>query len=202
MRPSELFTKITKQTGLFNIQAIDNISSIMQRGLLSNVGASEIKHTSIAMQEVQDRRDAVIIPNGMPLHKYANVYFDPKNPMLYKRKGENENICILKIDRSILDIEGAIVSDRNASSTYASFYSPEDGLNEIDFKLVFSANWLDEDQYAYFRKKSIKCAEVLIPFCIPYDYVVSAAVYSERAKEKLMKTGFDRTIYVDPRFFF
>ena len=31
-------------------------------------------NTSIAMQEIQDRRDAVIIPNGMPLHKYANVY--------------------------------------------------------------------------------------------------------------------------------
>lgn len=202
MRSSELFTKITNQTGLFNIQAIDNIPSIMQRGLLSNVGASTIEHTSIAMQEIQDRRDAVIIPNGMPLHKYANVYFDPKNPMLYKRKGENENICILKFDRSILDIEGAIVSDRNASSAYASFYSPKDGLNEIDFRLVFSTNWLDEDQYEYFRKKSIKCAEVLIPFCIPYDYVVSAAVYSETAKEKLTKAGFDRTIYVDPKFFF
>lgn len=94
------------------------------------------------------------------------------------------------------------MSDRNASSTYASFYSPEDGLNEIDFRLVFSTNWLDEDQYEYFRKKSIKCAEVLIPFCIPYDFVVSAAVYSENAKDKLMKAGFDRTIYVDPRFFF
>ena len=82
MRSSELFTKITSQTGLFNIQAIDNIPSIMLRGLLSNEGASTIEHTSIAMQEIQDRRDAVIIPNGMPLHKYANVYFDPKNPMI------------------------------------------------------------------------------------------------------------------------
>lgn len=137
MRPSELFTKITTQTGLFNIQAIDNISSIMQRGLLSNERASTIKHTSIAMQEVQERRDAVIIPNGMALHKYANVYFDPKNPMLYKRRNENESICILKFDRSILDFEGVVVSDRNASSTYAGFYPPEAGLNEIDFNLVF-----------------------------------------------------------------
>ena len=70
MRPSELFTQITTQTGLFNIQAIDNISSIMQRGLLSNERASTIKHTSIAMQEVQERRDAVIIPNGMALHVF------------------------------------------------------------------------------------------------------------------------------------
>ena len=52
MRSSELFTKITSQTGLFNIQAIDNIPSIMLRGLLSNEGASTIEHTSIAMQEI------------------------------------------------------------------------------------------------------------------------------------------------------
>ena len=202
MNPSELFTKMTKQTGLFNIQAIANIPSIMQRGLLSNEKASIIKHTSIAMEEIQERRDAVIIPNGMALHKYANVYFDPKNPMLYKRKDENENICILKFDRSILDLKGVVVSDCNASSRYASFYSPEVGLKEIDFKLVFATDWRDGNKYEYYRKKSIKCAEVLVPFCISFDFVVCAAVYNEIAKKKLVETGFSRTIYIEPQFFF
>lgn len=36
MRGSEIFVERTKQTGLYNIQAIDNIPSIMRRGLLSN----------------------------------------------------------------------------------------------------------------------------------------------------------------------
>ena len=202
MNPSELFTKITKQTGLFNIQAIANNPSIMQRGLLSNEKASIIKHTSIAMEEIQEQRDAVIIPNGMALHKYANVYFDPKNPMLYKRKDENENICILKFDRSILDLKGVVVSDCNASSRYASFYSPEVGLKEIDFKLVFATDWRDDNKYEYYRKKSKKCAEVLVPFCISFDFVVCAAVYNEIAKKKLVETGFDRTIYIEPQFFF
>lgn len=52
MRPSERFTEITGQTGLYNIQAIDNVPSIMQRGLLSNERASRISHVSIAMNEV------------------------------------------------------------------------------------------------------------------------------------------------------
>lgn len=202
MKPSELFTEITHQTGLYNIQAIDNIPSIMQRGLLSNEKASRIKHKSIAMQEIQERREAVMIPNGMPLHRYANLYFDPKNPMLYKRKNENDSICILKFDRSILDFEGVIVSDRNASSGYASFYPPEIGLSEIDFRLVFASDWTDDDLYAYYRKKSIKCAEVLVPYLIPYDYVVCAAVCSEDAQIKLEDSGFDRRIYVEPDFFF
>lgn len=202
MKPSELYTEITNQTGLFNIQVIDNIPSIMRRGLLSNEKAANIKHTSIAMQEVQNRRDAVIIPNGMALHMYANVYFDPKNPMLYKRKDENENICILKFDRSILDFDGVVVSDRNASSSYASFYPPETGLKEIDFELVFASDWRDDNQYEYYKKKSIKCAEVLIPYTVPFDFVVSAAVYNENAKRKLEATGFNRNIYVEPKLFF
>ena len=108
MRPSEMFTKKTTQTGLYNIQAIDNIPSIMQRGLLSNEKSKQIKHTSIAMEEVQQRRDIVYVPNGLGLHQYANVYFDPRNPMLSARRAENENICILKFDCCILDFDGVI----------------------------------------------------------------------------------------------
>lgn len=121
MSPSELFISKTKQTGLYNIQAIDNIPSIMQRGLLSNERSRKIKHTSIAMEEVQQRRDIIYVPNGLGLHQYANVYFDPRNPMLFARRDENENICILKFDSCILDFEGVVVSDRNASSDYAGF---------------------------------------------------------------------------------
>jgi hypothetical protein len=202
MKPSELFTDITQQTGLYNIQAIDNIPSIMQRGLLSNERAAKIKHKSIAMQEVQQRRDTVNIPNGMPLHQYANVYFDPRNPMLYLRKNKNSNICILKFDRSILDFEGAVVSDRNASSNYASFYPPEIGLKEINFDLVYAVDWTDDNKYEYFKKKSMKCAEVLIPYKIPFDYVMGAAVVDTETKRKLEDTGFNRKIFVSSELFF
>ena len=202
MKPSELFTEITGQTGLYNIQAIDNIPSIMQWGLLSNERAEHIKHTSIAMQEIQDRRDTVIIPNGLSLHKYANVYFDPRNPMLYKRKAENFNICILKLAKEILDIEGAVVSDRNASSRYAGFYSPETGLKEIDFKLVYATDWRDENEYVYYKRKSVKCAEVLIPNVIPYNYILCAAVCNDETKAKLKSIGFNKQIFVAPEFFF
>lgn len=47
MKPSEVFQNITNQTGLYNIQSIDNIASIMRRGLLSNEKAKRIVHTSI-----------------------------------------------------------------------------------------------------------------------------------------------------------
>ena len=128
MKVSEKFTEITQQTGLYNIQAIQNIPSIIERGLLSNDRANKIRHVSIAMTEIQERRNRVRIPNGLRLHQYANLYFDPWNPMLSRKRSQNEEICILKFDRSILDLPGVIVSDRNASSDYAVFYTPEIGL--------------------------------------------------------------------------
>ena len=202
MRPSELFVNITNQTGLYNIQAIENIPSIMRRGLLSNDKAARIAHMSIAMNEVQERRDKIRVPNGLELHQYANVYFDPHNPMLSARRSQNNNICILKFDCCILDMPGVVVSDRNASSEYASFYSPIVGMKEINFDLVYARYWTDEDHYVQMQKKSIKCAEVLVPYVIPYEYIVCAAVIDNNAAYKLEDIGFDKTIEIEPRIFF
>ena len=202
MRPSELFVTITNQTGLYNIQAIENIPSIMRRGLLSNERASRITHKSIAMNEVQERRDKIRVPNGLKLHQYANLYFDPHNPMLSARRNQNNDICILKFNCCILDLPEVVVSDRNASSDYASFYSPKIGMKEIDFNLVYARFWTDDDYYVKMRKKSIKCAEVLVPYVIPYEYIVCAAVIDKVTADKLADVGFDKAIEIEPRIFF
>lgn len=194
--------KVTKQSGLYNIQAIDNVQSIMRYGLLSHEKGKKIAHVSIAMQEVQDRRDVKKVPNGLGLHQYANLYFDPRNPMLSARREQNEDLCILKIDASILDYRGVIVSDRNASSNYASFYPADIGIRNIDFDIVYARWWKDEDYYEEMRKKSIKCAEVLVPYEVSYEFVVCAAVVNENAKCKLEEVGFDKEIVIMPQLFF
>ena len=89
MKASDIFREKTRQTGLYNIQVIENVPSIMREGLLSNERARRIRHRSIAMNEVQERRDNIKVPNGLRLHQYANVYFDPRNPMLSARRDQN-----------------------------------------------------------------------------------------------------------------
>lgn len=202
MKASKIFVDITKMTGLYNIQSIDNIPSIIEKGILSYEMAQNIQHTSIAMDEVQKIRESKDIPDGLKLHQYANIYFTYRNPMLSARRSENENLCILKVHPSILDLEGVVVSDRNASSTYAAFYTPEIGMRKIDFNLVYAKSWVDDDKYEYLKKKSIKCAEVLVPDYISYEYISCAAVFSESAKQKLIDKGFDKTIHVMPSIFF
>ncbi|MGN1406662.1 MAG: DUF4433 domain-containing protein [Erysipelotrichaceae bacterium] len=193
---------MTHKKGLYNIQAICNIPSIMKRGLLSNEEASKFDHKSIAMDEVQEKRACVKIPNGLQLHKYANLYFDYYNPMLSRVRKYNQDICILNFSASILDSRGVILSDRNASSTYAAFYDAKMGLDNIDFELVYARYWTDGNYYNQLTKKSVKCAEVLVPYCVPFAYVKCAAVFNDVAKEKLMETGFNREIIVEPTCFF
>lgn len=202
MRASDRFEEITHQTGLYNIQPINNIPSIMKRGLLSNERARKINHISIAMNEVQDRRDLIRIPNGLRLHQYANLYFDPWNPMLSKRRKQNEEICILKFDKVVLDFEDVILSDRNASSDYAAFYDAFAGLDNIDFDSVYAKYWTDDNYYEQYKKKSIKCAEVLVPHYIPFDYVMCAAVVNKNAENNLKSTGFNKKIFIVQNLFF
>ena len=78
-------------------------------------------HKSIAMSDVQSRRDNVVIPNGGHLHSYANAYFNPRNPMMYKRKDMAETLCVLAISALVLDCAGTIISDGNAASAYGPY---------------------------------------------------------------------------------
>ena len=64
-----LFQERTGRRGLANITHIGNIPSIMQRGILCHEQARKIKHQSIALESVQDRRDLKRVPNGLRLHQ-------------------------------------------------------------------------------------------------------------------------------------
>ena len=186
----------------YSIMPLQNMCSVMQYGILSYDKAKSLKHESIALNEVQQLREKVCIPNGNRLHSYANLYFTHHNPMMYKRQNEAETICVLAISPSIMNVEGCVLSDRNAATTLAKFYTPEDGIRHIDFKLVFARDWTDDDPYESRRKKAIKCAEILVPDCVPYSYIVGAYVVSEKNAEALKLMGFNKKILVRPRVFY
>ena len=89
---------------LHYIVPIANVASIMTHGILSNRCAGRLQHESIAMQEVQGRRVDKRIPGGRSLHDYVNLYFDAHNPMLSKRRSQNQQICVLQVNVEVLDL--------------------------------------------------------------------------------------------------
>ena len=152
------------------------------------------------MNEVQSRRDKVNVPNGMPLHQYANLYIDARNPMMYKR--QDEDICVLKISPRVLDLENVVISDRNASSDYASFHEPTKILDKLDYDMIYAKSWVDANYYLMLKKKSVKCAEVLIPEKILPQYIIGTAVKNQEDKERLEEMGFNKKIYIEKELFF
>src|SRR5690242_1940793 len=94
------------------ITHVDNLPSIMKKGILCNNRMKKEKHHSIALPVIQEKRDHVKLSTGKELHDYANLYFHARNPMMYKRREEHAKICILQIKPEILDVPGIMVSDR------------------------------------------------------------------------------------------
>ena len=92
-------------------------------------------------------------------------------------------------------------SDRNASSDYANFYSLR-SINLLDYELIFCKDWNDQDKILYYKKKSIKCAEVLIPEKVGYSFVTGAYVKTESDKQKLIAKGFNKPIEINKELFF
>lgn len=181
---------------------IGNVPSVMQHGILSYERAAKLAHHSVAMQEIQDKRDQKQVPGGLKLHQYANLYFHARNPMLYKRKDEADELCILRISTSVENVQGVVLADCNASSGYVRFLHPSQ-LNILNFDDIYAMDWRHPgDPPAYYRHRSRKCAEVLVPHCVGPERLTGAYVVDQAAAQRLAGIGFALPIAVDSVLFF
>ncbi|TKD35261.1 DUF4433 domain-containing protein [Azotobacter chroococcum] len=165
------------------IMPIENLPSVYQRGILCHDAASAVAHASVAKQEIQDRRVGKTVPNGMRLHQYANLYFCARNPMLYLRQQEHSALCVIRVNRSVLDLPGVVISDQNAASNWVRFFSYPAGLSMINFDYVFAESWADPDEQTHWRKKAAKCAEALIPNSVHPSYITGFYTCDQQAKQ-------------------
>ena len=188
---------------LHYITPIGNVPSILEHGILSNRRAARLAHASVAMEEVQDRRRDKKIPGARPLHEYANLYFDAHNPMLSKRRSQNDVICVLRIDPTVLDVLGVIIADRNAASDYVRFYPAMDGIRALDREMVFAKFWINAaDPFEEMIRKSVKCAEALVPDKLEPQFVIGAYVANERALRAVQALNIPLPVAINNGMFF
>jgi hypothetical protein len=177
---------------LHYITPIENLPSILRYGIQSNrrakVGRKKglIDPASVAMDEVQSLRDKIHVPEGRPLHDYANLYLCARNPMLFKRKEQHETLCVLRISPAVLDIPGVIVTDMNAASGICRFAPAPEGLDMVDTEMVFAEDWRHPGDFAgYLRHRAVKCAEVLVPDQVPARFIMGAHVSCDASRGAL-----------------
>lgn len=181
---------------------IVNIGSVLAHGILSYERAAKLPHHSVAMQPVQDERDQKHVPGGLKLHQYANLYFHARNPMLHKRLPEADVLCVLQVSKQVLTLQGTVITDQNAASKYVRFLAPAQ-WPLLDFDDIFAVDWRHPgDQIAYWRHKSRKCAEVLIPHRIDPHYLIGAYVADAATSARLLANGCTLPITLAPVLFF
>lgn len=160
---------------LHYIAPISNLCSILSDGILSHRRADAVAHDSVAMAEIQERRKDKPVPGGRhKLHDYVNLYFDARNPMMYRLSGQHGSLCVLAVDSAVLDLPNVVIADGNAASDYTAFWASPSGLARLNRDLVFAEYWTDPNPILMMRKKSAKCAEVLVPDIVPVRYIVGA----------------------------
>ena len=198
--------RYTRKKFLYNINSLNNLKSILEHGILSKneLNRRNIYYQDLSNPSVQDKRDYKCVPNHGSLHEYANLYFDARNPMLfYLVSNKNvDELCVLCVDKSVLDIPGTVVTDRNAAASLAVFEKPENAFDRLNYDLIFARYWNVGDELSTYHKKQIKCAEVLVYNRIDPQYIKGVLVPNENAKQLALSLNLNLNVKVDNDLFF
>lgn len=196
---------------LFYITHMDNLPSILESGILSheNIEKSDIKYERIYDSDVVQRRQEKKLPNGKNLWQYANLYFRPRNPMLYRVIYEQEsvdNIIILGIKPTVMRNPEVFLTDGNAANDITDIVSirskrAEKIISEIRNKVV-SMEWWNEESG---QKRKIM-AECLVPDKISPDLIntiyIPKVILIDKVREMLPKFQTNPFIIPEPNLFF
>ncbi len=194
--------------GLYYITHIDNVPSILRHGILSHKRIEEqgTPFRRIYNAEIVANRAMRQTPDKKSLWEYANVYFQPRNPMLYKVISETEkkDIVILGISPQVAETSGAFISLGNAASSLSPILNIQDGMNMVNdeyWAIINSDWWKAEDG----TKRKIM-AECLVPDLIPPTQIHSIYVTSPDVAEKIRPIiknfSLQLSVVAEPHMFF
>lgn len=189
-------------TELYYITPIENVSSILKRGILSHKLAAALKAKSVANPGVQEIRAAKRVPGGLDLHCYANLYINGRNAMLYRLLEARTTICVLSVDTDVLSLEGVIVTDRNAATRIVRFRPVAQGLNVLEKARVFASSWNHTDLLAKVDHKQVMCAEVLVPEKVDPQYIRAVYVSGKTARDTVTALNTGLPVTVNSNLFF
>lgn len=193
---------------LYYITHINNLPSILQYGILSHrqVESRKIPFTPVYDPKIVANREQRLTPDRKSLWDYANVYFQPRNPMLYKVISETDkkDVVIVGVKPQVVDAKGAFIALGNAASSLSPLLDVKAGLQSINgeyWQIIDSDWWKTEDG----TKRKIM-AECLVPNGIPpteiHTVYVTSAVVAEKVRPVLSEFPHSVPVVVEPHMFF
>jgi hypothetical protein len=184
------------------IVPIVNLPSIFQYGIMSHDECAKLPHLSVANLSVQERRDHITVPNGLPLHQYANLYFDARNPMMFVVTDggkDTGSLCVLEISSEVLKIEGTVLTDMNAAKGKLVRYHSPSEINLLPFDQIYARYWVNPDRSPNLELKGRKCAEILVPKVVEARHIVAIHIARNNVQ---IHNNYGVPIYITPDLFF
>jgi len=207
-------------TSVFHITHLDNLSSILTRGLLSkqSMDREGLPYRDISLVTAQQRRRQRTVRASKrgesldgfdrELHEMVPFYFNPRNAMLYLRQKEGLALGVIEVPvEAICDGNRLLAfSNGNMASSTSTSSCTFDELPRVPWTDVNARSWNDPD---YERKADLRhrtCAEFLVTPSIPEDLITKIHVADVRAAQaartELHKTEAEVEIVVSPNLFF
>lgn len=190
---------------LYYITHIENLPSILSKGILSHKKVEELKvsYTPIYDTSIISRRKDKSTSDRNSLWEYANLYFQPRNPMMYRvvHEKDRRNIAVVGVKPGVLQASGGLITDGNAANDPTQFFSINQGLDVLQqqWKIIQNDWWNDLDG----SKRKIM-AECLIPEQINPELVHSIFVTDHTTKERVEKIigSMGMPVIPEPHMFF
>lgn len=171
-------------TGLYYITHIENVPSILERGILSHecIEAGNVKYKRIYDEGIVANRHKINAPDGNSLWHFANLFFQPRNPMMYRVLHEKnvDEVAVITVRPDIIDRLDVFISTGNAAHAQSEILASGAGrtkLRQIIRDTVKVDYWKAEDG----SKRKIM-AECLVPDVVPPESIVSVYVASHNTK--------------------
>lgn len=190
------FIKLLNEVGveyLYHMTHLDNLKGILDFGLLSHNKAHKqgLLSKDISDNSVNNRR--------VKIHDYVPLYFNPKNPMLFKRQEIQDQLVILCINRELLFSKEILITDGNAASSSTNFYKSIDALKKLDWNIIRSEYWSD-----FVDGKRIRCAETLLPDRVDKSQIKHIYCCNLPSMKKTQKIliGHEIPATINPNLFF
>ena len=172
--------------GLFYITHIDNLPSILRQGIFCHerIERENIKFTQIYDETIVTGRRERKVPDERSLWSFANLFFQPRNAMLYRvlLEKSSEEIAILCVKPELLNRKDIYIAVGGAGSERSPIVSRDVGIKSISKlrKYIDREWWSDVDD-----SKRLSMAECLVPDSVSPDMITTLYVSSHELREEL-----------------
>ena len=176
----------------YYITHIDNLPSIIKHGILSHkrIGIEKVQGISMFKRKTDEKEDvsrkSKTVPKicGKNLLHYANLFFQPRNPMMYRAIVDRgaEKFVVLEVANQILGQPGVVITDGNATNETTQFYVPskKTKISQQQWTIIKNEWWKECDG----SKRKIM-AECLVPDRVKPEYIRSVIVADHKAKNQV-----------------